>query len=193
MTDTTIIYFVRHAEPDLSNHDDASRGLTKKGLADRRLVTEFLADRNISAVLSSPFKRAVETVKELADLKGLPVITVDDFRERKVDNIWIEDFNGFCKRQWSDFDYKLHDGESLMEVQRRNIAALQRVLREYAGGSIVIGTHGTALSTIINYYDSSFGYEQFSEIKGLMPWLVCMKFDGIAPVEIIKRNLFEKK
>ncbi len=210
MTELTVVYFVRHAEPDLSNHDDASRGLTEKGLADRGLVTGFLADKNISAVLSSPYKRAVDTVKELADLRGLPVIAVDDFRERKVGNReppktdflsnkvfrgdqWIEDFNGFCKRQWSDFDYKLSDGESLREVQRRNIAALQRVLREYSGESIVIGTHGTALSTIINYYDSSFGFEQFSEIKGLMPWLVCMKFDGITPVEIIKRNLFEKK
>ena len=244
MTELTVIYFVRHAEPDLSNHDDAYRGLTEKGLADRGLVTEFLADKNISAVLSSPYKRAVDTVKELADLRGLPVIAVDDFRERKVGNReplktglkrenrqsasaarkaddarpyallggltqqtacyvdflsnkvfrgdqWIEDSNGFCKRQWSDFDYKLSDGESLREVQRRNVAALQRVLREYSGESIVIGTHGTALSTIINFYDSSFGYEQFSEIKGLMPWLVCMKFDGITPVEIIKRNLFE--
>ncbi len=191
MTELTVIYFVRHAEPDLSEHDDASRGLTEKGLADRGLVTGFLADKNISAVLSSPYKRAVDTVKELADLRGLPVIAVDDFRERKVGNIWIDDFNGFCKRQWSDFDYKLSDGESLREVQRRNVTALQRVLREYSGESIVIGTHGTALSTVINYYDSSFGYEQFSEIKGLMPWLVCMKFDGITPVEIIKRNLFE--
>lgn len=188
----TEIYFVRHAQPNCCNHDDMSRELTEKGLSDRRLVTEFLADKNISAVLSSPFKRAVDTVKELADIKKLPVITVDDFRERKIDNIWIEDFNGFCKSQWSDFDYKLSDGESLREVQRRNIAELEKVLREYSGKSIVIGTHGTALSTIVNYYDSGFGYEQFLEIKGLMPWLVCMRFDGTSLVDIETINLFEK-
>lgn len=30
----TTVYFVRHAEPDLSNHNDLSRQLSKKGLAD---------------------------------------------------------------------------------------------------------------------------------------------------------------
>jgi len=31
----------------------------------------------------------------------------------------------------------------------------------YEGKNIVIGTHGTALSTIINYYDSTYGYDDF--------------------------------
>jgi len=38
-----------------------------------------------------------------------------------VGNVWIEDFNSFAKKQWEDFDYKLSDGESLREVQNRNI------------------------------------------------------------------------
>ncbi|WP_277935312.1 hypothetical protein [Parablautia muri] len=44
---------------------------------------------------------------------------IDDFRERKIKNEWIEDFNGFCKKQWEDFNFKLSKGESLLEVQRR--------------------------------------------------------------------------
>ncbi len=174
----TTIYFVRHAEPNFDNHDDMTRELSEKGLVDRTLVTEYLADKNIHVVLSSPFKRAVDTVRYFADSTGLDVITVDDFRERRVDSCWIEDFDGFCKRQWSDFDYKLSDGETLREVQRRNIRALNEVLDKFSGKNIVIGTHGTALSTIINHFDSSFGYERFSEIKGLMPWAVRMEFDG---------------
>lgn len=187
----TTIYFVRHAEPNYNNHDDMNRELSAKGLADRKLVTEFLADKDINAVLSSPYKRAIDTVKDFAGSIGLDVITVSDFRERKVDSVWIEDFNSFCKRQWNDFDYKLSDGETLREVQQRNIAALEKVLDEYSGGNIVIGTHGTALSTVINYFDSGFGYEQFSEIKGLMPWIVRMDFDGKALIGIEKYNIVE--
>lgn len=187
----TTIYFVRHAEPNYNNHDDMNRELSAKGLADRKLVTEFLADKDINAVLSSPYKRAIDTVKDFAGSIGLDVITVSDFRERKVDSVWIEDFNSFCKRQWNDFDYKLSDGETLREVQQRNIAALEKVLDEYSGGNIVIGTHGTALSTVINYFDSGFAYEQFSEIKGLMPWIVRMDFDGKALIGIEKYNIVE--
>jgi len=35
----------------------------------------------------------------------------------------------------------------------------------YEGKNIVIGTHGTALSTIINYYDSTYGYDDFERMK----------------------------
>ena len=184
---------MRHAQPNFDNHDDMTRELSEKGLADCKLVTDFLSDKHIHAVLSSPYKRAVDTVRQFADSIDVEVITMDALRERRVDSEWIEDFDGFCKRQWSDFDYKLSDGESLGEVQSRNIAALRGILVEYADKNIVIGTHGTALSTIINYYDSSFGYERFCEIKALMPWIVCMEFDGQTNISIQMTDLFQRK
>ncbi len=79
--------------------------------------------------------------------------------------------------QWSDFAYKLSDGECLQEVQTRNISALQQVIYKHAGKNIVVGSHGTALSTIINYYDHSFGYNDFERIKNVMPWIVEFVFD----------------
>ena len=52
----TKVYFVRHAEPNYNNHNDALRELSEKGMEDRKLVTKFLADKNIDVVLSSPYK-----------------------------------------------------------------------------------------------------------------------------------------
>ncbi len=174
----TVVYFIRHAEPNYKNHNDELRELTEKGLADRRIVTDFLSDKNIDVVLSSPYKRSIDTVKHFADKYGHQVITISDFRERKVDSVWIDDFTAFSEQQWIDFDYKLTDGETLREVQSRNIAALEWVLKEYKNRNIVVGSHGTALSTIINYYDTSFGYLSFQKIKALMPWIVKFTFDG---------------
>lgn len=187
----TTVYFIRHAEPNYENHDDMTRELSEKGLKDRALVTEFLQDKQVDLVLSSPFKRAVDTVREFAEKQGLEIGIVEDFRERRIDNCWIEDFKGFCKKQWEDFSYKLSDGESLQEVQDRNIAALKNVVKVYAGKNIVVGSHGTALSTIINYYDTSFGHAQFEEIRGLMPWVVQFCFEGEECAEIRKYNVFE--
>ncbi|MBQ8575808.1 MAG: histidine phosphatase family protein [Clostridia bacterium] len=174
----TKVYFVRHAEPNYNNRDDMQRELSAKGMADRELVTQFLSDKNIEIVLSSPYKRAIDTVAHFADNKGLNIEIVDDFRERKVDSIWIEDFTSFSKAQWADFDYKLSDGESLNEVQSRNIYALKKVLEKYKDKNIAIGSHGTALSTIINYYDNSFGYEGFEKIRTVMPWIVEFTFQN---------------
>lgn len=109
---------------------------------------------------------------------------VEDFRERKISNEWIEDFNKFTEMQWSDFNYKLEHGESLVEVQNRNIKELHKILIENNEQDIVIGTHGTALSTIINHYDSSFDRMSFEKIKNIMPWIVCTKFEGTELVSI---------
>lgn len=175
----TVIYFVRHAQPNYDNHNDALRELTPKGMEDRRLVTNYLKDKSIHVVLSSPYKRAVDTVSHFADAFGYTVQTVDDFRERRVDSVWIDDFDIFSKRQWSDFNYKHTDGESLAEVQTRNIRALTAVLKTHKNKNIVIATHGTALSTIINYYDPTFGHADFERIKPLMPWIVKFTFDDM--------------
>ena len=138
----TTVYFIRHAEPDFNVHDDFSRPLTPKGESDRILVEEFLSDKNIDVVLSSPFKRAFDTIATFARKVNLPIHTIDDFRERKVDDAWILSFEEFTGKQWADFSYKLPAGESLSEVQMRNIAALEKVLEEHCGKNIVIGTHG---------------------------------------------------
>lgn len=57
--------------------------------------------------------------------------------------------------------------------------------------NIVIGSHGTALSTIINYYDKSFGYNDFEKIRFLMPWIVEFSFEDKKCVGIRMHNLFE--
>lgn len=173
----TTVYFVRHAEPDVTG-DDRTRTLTSKGLRDRSLVTEFFADKNITAAVSSPYKRAYDTIAEFAEKNGLTIRTVEDLRERKIANVWIEDFQEFTRRQWADFDYKLEDGECLREVQTRNVAALWELVKEYDGQNIVVGTHGTALSTIIHHYDPMFGYDGFNRIRGKMPWIVKFEFEN---------------
>ena len=186
----THVYFVRHAEPNYNNHNDLTRELTEKGLNDRKLATSYLADKSIDVALSSPYIRSIDTIKDFADAFNLTITTIEDFKERKIDSCWIEDFNSFAQKQWEDFSYKLSDGESLSEVQKRNISALNQVLQTYEGKNIVIGSHGTALSTIINYFQPTFLYFQFEQIRGLMPWIVHFTFSGNNCIEIESVNLF---
>lgn len=187
----TTVYFVRHAQPNFRNHDDLTRELTEKGLQDSKLVTAFLLDKRVDVLLSSPYKRAMDTLADFAKARKLEITPIPDFRERKVDSGWIHDFQAFCQHQWEDFDYKLSDGESLGEVQRRNIAALHAVLEEYRDKTIAIGSHGTALSTILHYYDPSFGYGDFNRIKGLIPWIVQFTFEDHTCIQIHQINLYE--
>ena len=110
----------------------------------------------------------------------------DGFRERELPG-WIEDFDVFVKRQWEDFDYKRPGCESLREAQNRCVSALEAVRRSYAGKTVVIGSHGVILSTVVNYYDSSFGYPEFAQIKGAMPWIVEFTFDELGSCKEIRQ------
>lgn len=186
----TRIYFVRHAEPNYSNHDNALRELSAKGMADRALVTDYLRDKGIAAVLSSPYKRAVDTVAPLADALGLPVETVDGFRERQISGAWIQDFDAYSRRQWADFSYKRSGGESLGEVERRNIAALDGVLARFPEQAVAVGSHGTALATILHHFRPRFGYNGFQRLRSLMPWIVRLDFAGAECAGIEAYNVF---
>ena len=189
----TTVYFVRHSKPDHAVQDDAARPLNAEGMRNRWIVADYLADKGIEAVLSSPYKRTVDTVVELAEKNGLEIEKIHDFRERKPANEWIPDdvFLGFVEKQWADFDYSYGDGESLREVQQRNIAALDDVLWRYEGKTIAIGTHGTALSTIINYYEPKYSQSDFMAMIKLTPWIVRMDFQGAEFRGIEKINVLE--
>ena len=190
----TTVYFIRHAQADNANRDGRNRSLTEKGLADRKLVTAFLQDKDIDIVMSSPFRRAVDTVANFAAKNGFEIEIVEDFRERKSDIDLTKEnigFDAFMERQWTDFNYTYSDGECLAAVQKRNITALNDVLRKHKDKNIVIGTHGTALSTIINYYDRTYGFADFMAMVNILPWVVKMKFDGENIVGMWKIDLYE--
>lgn len=173
----TTVYFVRHAQPDLSVHDDLTRPLTEKGLQDRENVTSYFRNKQINQAFSSPFKRAIDTIQPVLDEKKLTPTIVADFRERKIGDEWISNFHEYCEKQWEDFDYKLKNGESLKETQDRNVAALKKILQKFQGQTVIIGGHGTAIGSVINYYDSNFGYEDFALIQPKTPFIAKLAFN----------------
>jgi len=185
----TTIYFIRHAEADKTVKSNPDRPLSEKGQKDCQLVTDFLQDKQIDVVLSSPYKRAVDTISGFANSIGAKIELDENFREREKGYI-DSDFSymEYARKQWSDFSYKLTDGESLAETQKRNISALQKVLNRYGNKNIVIGTHGQALGTIINHFDKSFDFEKKQTI--LNPFVVKMTFDGNKFIQYEMIDLF---
>ena len=172
----TRVYFVRHAQSDYRSGPDRERGLTAEALEDRRVVLDFLRDKPVDAFYCSPYRRSLDTIREAADHFGLPIRTDERLREREAAP------GGNCRelfrRRWSDFDWHEPGGESLRSVQDRNIAALTEILEQNREKTLVLGTHGTALSTILNYYDPGWDCDSFLRIIDWMPFVVELDFDG---------------
>ena len=145
----TEVYFVRHAQSDHSVRDDRTRPLTDEGKNDTRAVADLLKSRGVEFIASSPYIRAIDTVGLYSLWSGLDVNIYEDLRERNAGGWQGENFFEFMEKQWMDFDYHIEDGESLREVQNRNIRALKRLLAEHNDENIAIATHGTALSSAL--------------------------------------------
>jgi len=186
----TTVYFIRHAQADATVCDQRTRPLTEKGKKDSVLVTEFLSDTEIHAVLSSPYKRTIDTVADLSKKTNLTVETVENFRGLKVESNWINDYKSFFEKYWLDFTYRYSYGESLSELRERNISALNSVLNDHKDKNIVISTHSVSLAVIINYYDKTFGFEAFISIVDIEPWVVKMDFNDDGCVGMEKIDLF---
>ena len=172
----TKIYFVRHAQPEHAWEDDRTRPLTGEGKRDSNIVFEFLKDKHIDAFYSSPYKRSVDTIADSADFFGKDIITDEDLREReKGEN---GNNHGMFHKRWADHNYHEEGGESIAMVQKRNMRALTEILRDNIDKEVVVGTHGTALSTILNFYDKSFGCDDFLRIIDRMPYVIELDFEG---------------
>ena len=172
----TRIYFVRHAQPDFECPDDNIRPLTAEGAEDAKQVTAFFADKQIDAFYCSPYKRSHDTIAGAAAAAGLPIHT--DVRLRERSSAPGSNNREMITKRWADFSWHEEGGEALGEVQVRNVAALTEILQKNPGKTIVIGTHGTALSTILNYYDPTVNSDAFFRIIDWMPYVIELDFEG---------------
>lgn len=168
----TLIYFIRHAQPDFSIHEDAVRPLSPQGIKDAVTLSELFRGIAVDQVWSSPYLRSVQTVAGIAHNHNLEVQIHSDLRERKVAEDWIADFGSFAFRQWQDFNYKLRGGESLKEMAERMTAAVEQITEQAEGKTVVIGTHGTAICTYLHRLNPAFGYADFCAMQNQMPWII---------------------
>lgn len=175
------VYFVRHAQPEYDWEDDRTRPLTAEGKEDAKKVFEFLKDKNIDKFYCSPYTRSMDTIAEKAEYFGKEIIADERLREREKGKDGNQ--QGMFQKRWADLDFHEEGGESIAMVQKRNIAALRDILSEFYDATneeeadIVIGTHGTALSSILHYYESSYNCNSFLRIIDWMPYIIELDFD----------------
>jgi 8-oxo-dGTP diphosphatase len=84
VAETGTIHLLRHAAAgnrDNFNGDDRERPLSKKGKAQAIAIAEALREREIERIVTSPYKRCVQTVEPLAKMIGARVEISDALAE----------------------------------------------------------------------------------------------------------------
>ncbi|NUU76537.1 histidine phosphatase family protein [Paenibacillus xylanilyticus] len=174
---TTVLYFVRHAESAYVEGQERERGLTEQGKRDAAAVATLLREERIQCFYSSPYKRAVDTIQELAEGAGAFVVTVEDLRERKLSDETVKhaDFRGAKQRLYLDPSFAYPGGESGEQACSRAVPVIERILDTHAGQKVAIGTHGDVMTLIFQHFDPSYGYDFW--VSTTMPDIYKLEFD----------------
>ena len=162
--ETTLI-LLRHGVTDLtvdrrfSGSGGLDPGLNAAGREQAQRAAEALhADGGADVVLTSPLRRTRETAGFVADALGLPLQVEDGFAEcafgewdgltlDEVEERWPEEI-----RLWlGSMDLRPPRGESVVDVQQRVEPALQKILAEHVGQTIVVVSHVTPIKIVVRY------------------------------------------
>lgn len=170
----TNIFLIRHAHSDYTP-DELTRPLSEAGSRDSEMIPEIIKYHNITHVISSPYKRAIQTVEGIAKSINQEIEIIDGFKERILSEVPVDDFQSAIKKVWEDPYFAWDGGESNVDAQERGIQAMNEVLERYVGENIVIGTHGNILTLILNYYDNQFDFDFWKELD--MPDIYKLSFN----------------
>jgi len=135
------LILVRHGET-YWNKDRRVQGgdsdieLNDTGLKQASKLAVFLKNEPITAIVSSPLRRAMATAQVIADYHQLPVEIDEGLKELKVGDLEGVSISGlrttfsrFLLKWWQDGEAtKLPNGESLLELQERSWKVIEGLL-----------------------------------------------------------------
>ena len=156
---TLDVLLVRHASPVQPGTEgweerDPERPLTEEGVRQAEELADELEPYSISAIYSSPYRRAVQTVEPVARRRGMEVQLLTDLRERLLTTHPRDDWADQLAQAWTDPDYALEGAESGRQAQLRAIGVLDLLrVRHPDGGRLLLGSHGNLISLILHRFE----------------------------------------
>ena len=153
----TELLFVRHCESS-GPHPDAP--LTEEGFAQAARLADFLAPFEPDHIVSSPFRRALETIAPFATRSGLAVHSEPRIAERELSAEPLGDWLEQLRKTWEDFDYRAPGGETSREAQLRGRQAFDEIA---AAGHrcVLLVSHGNLLGLLMNTIEPSFDHDRW--------------------------------
>jgi broad specificity phosphatase PhoE len=146
------IYLIRHGEVYNPNNILYGRlpgyGLSDHGQEQLLETADYLSDKTITAIYTSPLLRARQSAEILQRILGSKL---------SVDEALIETKTAYMGRPFTDFDElqsevylkpKSQEDETLEQIGERLLTALKQKSKEHANDAIAVVSHGDPLMTV---------------------------------------------
>ena len=169
------IYLIRHCQAEGQPPESK---LTTAGIKQADELADFLNPIKVDRIISSPFLRAVETIRPYAERANIEVETDGRLGERVLSTSLMPDWFEKLKMTFSDRDLKYEGGESSNEAMQRIVEVVNEMIASN-GESMIIVTHGNILSLLLSYFSESFGFAEWQQLSNPDVFLLHIKNNGV--------------
>lgn len=154
------IYLIRHCE---TTGQAPEAPLTPRGEEQAQRLCTQLFELPITHLISSPYRRALDSIQPLATALKLPVAQEEDLKERRLSAIPLDDWQDHLRLTFIDPDYTCPGGESSRIATKRIARVVEEALQQHDISILV--THGNLLSLYLHSIDPTFGFEESLQLK----------------------------
>lgn len=166
------LYIVRHCKAE---GQEAEAALTTIGHEQAQRLSLWLRPYTIDYIVSSPYARAVQTIKPYAEIMNKPIMTDDRLIERILSKENRSDWLECLKQTFHNPDLCFDGGESSRQATGRMLSVVTELLNGAHRTSLIVG-HGNTISLLLNHFDDRFGFEQWRQLSN--PDVYRLHFEG---------------
>lgn len=166
------IYLVRHCE---TVSQEPKSSLTEKGYEEAVRLADFFAQKNIDSIISSPYRRARESIEPFAQEEDIDIIEDERLTERILSSENLTDWYEKLRETFVDKNLTFPGGESSKEAMIRIVEVIEELISSDYKNTIVV-THGNILALLLHHYDCRFGFEDWEKLRN--PDVFLLELDG---------------
>jgi 2,3-bisphosphoglycerate-dependent phosphoglycerate mutase len=152
------IYIVRHCKAEGQSLDAP---LTSIGYEQANNLAQLFNNIKIDRIISSPFRRAIQSIEPTIQSKNLNLEIDNRLSERTLSSKDLPDWLEKLELTFSDLDLKYEGGESSKEAMNRIVNLIDEVKNDYT----IIVTHGNIMSLLIKHFNNDFSFEHWSKLS----------------------------
>ena len=153
------VHLLRHARPQPPTVATAEVALSAQGLADAERIVSLLASLDIRRIVSSPYRRAIETVEPFAASTDIVIERDERLRERVMPLAESPEMHfKIVRASFEDSSYAPESGETFKETTERVLDCLRELVLDTPSGLLLVG-HGQCLTQLLKAGDGAADYE----------------------------------
>lgn len=170
------VYLIRHCSAN-GQHEDSP--LTSTGIRQAQLLKTFFTEKDIIAdrIISSPYLRAIESIKPYAENNNLEINVDDRLKERILSEYPVDDWMEVLEQSFSDLNFCLPGGESGNDAIDRVKSVIDSICSDDTATNVILVSHGNLIALLLNQYDPDFGFDGWRNLRNPDIYLINMEDD----------------